>query len=59
MPQIKKATFTFPKSLNRPKEVHEVVKEGNHWRTRGPMEPLRSAEKVVTEDGEVVKNRHR
>jgi len=59
MSQTKKqATFTFPKSLNRPKETHEVVKEGGYWRMAGAMEPLRSADLVVTDDGEVVKKRH-
>jgi len=54
----KKATFTFPASLNRPSEVHEVVRENAYWTMAGAMEPLRSADRVVTEDGEVVKSRH-
>jgi len=58
MPQKKKATFTFPKHLNRPKEVHEVVREGDTWRPVGSMDPLREADRVVVEDGTVIKDRH-
>jgi len=58
MSQTKKATFTFPSLLKRPQEVHEVFKEGSYWTMKGAMEPMRSADRVVTEDGVVVKDRH-
>lgn len=59
MPQPKKkATFTFPSFLNRPAEEHEVVREGDGWRPVGSLEPMRSADCVVVEDGTVIKDRH-
>jgi len=39
-------------------EVHEIVKDGDFWKPVGSLEPMRAADQVVAEDGEVIKERH-
>ena len=53
----KKAMFFFPSFLDRPREVHEVFQSDGQWRMSGSMEPMRLAERVVTEDGTIIKDR--
>jgi len=55
----KKATFCFADCLGRPNEIHEVFQNSRgDWGVRGGLEPLRMADKVVTEDGITIKDRY-
>jgi hypothetical protein len=55
---FKNAYFTFPSFWNRPEEIHEVANDQGHWIVRYSDKPMREAERVVTEDGEVLKDRN-
>jgi hypothetical protein len=54
---FKNAYFTFPSFWNRPEEIHEVANDQGHWIVRYSDKPMREANRVVTEDGEVLKDR--
>jgi len=58
MKLIKKAIFTFSPDRNLPNETHEVIFDNECWGPLGSSwEQFRVADKVVTEDGIVIKDR--
>lgn len=53
----KKAIFYFPDLMDREPETWEITKVGDYWMPAHSHEPMLLADRVIAEDGQVLKDR--